>query len=78
MLVCILFIVYSIFTICLLLHLYICIMAYFLPHLHTAYAVDCAIQDETEKLVVIRFGHDNDKQCMLVYFSCNRCYYIAR
>lgn len=41
-------------------------MAYFLPHLHTAYAVDCAIQDETEKLVVIRFGHDNDKQCMLV------------
>lgn len=41
-------------------------MAYFLPHLHTAYAVDRAIQDETEKLVVIRFGHDNDRQCMLV------------
>lgn len=41
-------------------------MAYFLPHLHSAYAVDCAIQDETEKLVVIRFGHDNDRQCMLV------------
>ncbi|KAK8792393.1 hypothetical protein WA538_003777, partial [Blastocystis sp. DL] len=40
-------------------------MAYFLPHLHTAYAVDRAIQDETEKLVVIRFGHDTDKQCML-------------
>ena len=41
-------------------------MACFLPHLHSAYAVDCAIQDETEKLVVIRFGHDNDRQCMLV------------
>lgn len=41
-------------------------MAYFLPHLHSAYAVDRAIQDETEKLVVIRFGHDTDKQCMLV------------
>ena len=41
-------------------------MAYFLPHLHTAYAVDRAIQDETEKLVVIRFGHDTDKQSMLV------------
>lgn len=47
-------------------------MAYFLPHLHSAYAVDCAIQDETEKLVVIRFGHDNDRQCMLVgaYVVC--------
>ena len=43
-------------------------MAYFLPHLHSAYAVDRAIQDETEKLVVIRFGHDNDRQCMLVRF----------
>ena len=41
-------------------------MAYFLPHLHSAYAVDCAIQDETEKLVVIRFGHDYDRECMLV------------
>ncbi|KAK8813511.1 thioredoxin-like protein 4A-like protein [Blastocystis sp. ATCC 50177/Nand II] len=40
-------------------------MAYFLPHLHSAYAVDCAIQDETEKLVVIRFGHDYDRECML-------------
>ncbi|KAK8789692.1 hioredoxin-like protein [Blastocystis sp. subtype 4] len=40
-------------------------MAYFLPHLHSAYAVDRAIQDETEKLVVVRFGHDTDKQCML-------------
>lgn len=42
-------------------------MAYFLPHLHSAYAVDCAIQDETEKLVVIRFGHDYDRECMLVW-----------
>ena len=39
-------------------------MAYFLPHLHTAYAVDRAIQDETEKLVVIRFGHDNDRDVL--------------
>lgn len=50
-------------------------MAYFLPHLHTAYAVDRAIQDETEKLVVIRFGHDTDRQCMLVGLSGSESVY---
>ena len=53
-------------------------MAYFLPHLHSAYAVDCAIQDETDKLVVIRFGHDTDKQCMLVGIRHLIDYHIAR
>ena len=53
-------------------------MAYFLPHLHSAYAVDRAIQDETEKLDVVRFGHDTDKQCMLVGDSLYLSLFVAR
>eukprot|EP00992_Anisonema_acinus_P004878 TRINITY_DN16637_c0_g1_i1.p1 TRINITY_DN16637_c0_g1~~TRINITY_DN16637_c0_g1_i1.p1 ORF type:complete len:153 (-),score=61.69 TRINITY_DN16637_c0_g1_i1:83-511(-) len=41
-------------------------MAYTLPHLHTGWAVDQAILAEEEKVVVIRFGHDWDPQCMEV------------
>jgi len=35
-----------------------------LPHLHTGWAVDQAILSEEERLVVIRFGHDYDPECM--------------
>eukprot|EP00879_Flechtneria_rotunda_P004996 GHRR01005272.1.p1 GENE.GHRR01005272.1~~GHRR01005272.1.p1 ORF type:complete len:143 (+),score=10.71 GHRR01005272.1:225-653(+) len=39
-------------------------MSYLLPHLHSGYAVDQAILGEEERVVVIRFGHDWDPQCM--------------
>ena len=35
-----------------------------LPHLDNGWEVDQAIINEGEKLVVIRFGHDWDPQCM--------------
>jgi len=40
-------------------------MAYLLPHLRSGYAVDQAIVNEEERVVVIRFGHDEDETCML-------------
>jgi DIM1 family U5 snRNP protein len=39
-------------------------MSYMLPHLDNGWEVDQAIINEGEKLVVIRFGHDWDPQCM--------------
>mmetsp|Transcript_9279 Transcript_9279/g.16726 ORF Transcript_9279/g.16726 Transcript_9279/m.16726 type:complete len:143 (+) Transcript_9279:81-509(+) len=41
-------------------------MSYFLPHLHSGYAVDQAILSEEERVVVIRFGTDTDPSCMLM------------
>ena len=41
-------------------------MAYMLPHLGSGYAVDQAIVEEQERVVVIRFGHDYDRDCMIV------------
>lgn len=38
----------------------------FLPHLHTGWHVDQAILSEDERLVVVRFGKDNDKECMIM------------
>jgi U5 snRNP protein, DIM1 family len=35
-----------------------------LPHLNTGWHVDQAILSEEERLVVIRFGRDWDKDCM--------------
>mmetsp|Transcript_18058 Transcript_18058/g.45210 ORF Transcript_18058/g.45210 Transcript_18058/m.45210 type:complete len:143 (-) Transcript_18058:282-710(-) len=39
-------------------------MSYMLAHLHSGWAVDQAILSEEERLVVIRFGHDYDEECM--------------
>jgi DIM1 family U5 snRNP protein len=39
-------------------------MSYFLPHLHTGWAVDQAIVCEKERLVCIRFGHDDNTICI--------------
>lgn len=39
-------------------------MSYLLPHLHSGWAVDQAILGEEDRVVVIRFGHDYDPQCM--------------
>eukprot|EP01080_Neovahlkampfia_damariscottae_P000014 gene14-4265_t len=39
-------------------------MSYLLPHLNSAWAVDQAIVQEKERLVIIRFGHDWDKICI--------------
>ncbi|CCE61319.1 hypothetical protein TPHA_0A02370 [Tetrapisispora phaffii CBS 4417] len=38
----------------------------FLPHLHTGWHVDQAIVTEKERLVIVRFGKDTDKECMLM------------
>lgn len=39
-------------------------MSYLLPHLRTGWAVDQAIVNEEKRVVVIRFGHDEDATCM--------------
>ena len=39
-------------------------MSYFLPHLPSGWHVDEAIKSEEDRVVVIRFGHDLDSQCM--------------
>jgi DIM1 family U5 snRNP protein len=39
-------------------------MSYLLPHLHSGWAVDQAILSEEDRVVVIRFGHDWDPDCM--------------
>ncbi|ODV83784.1 hypothetical protein CANARDRAFT_202473 [[Candida] arabinofermentans NRRL YB-2248] len=38
----------------------------FLPHLKTGWHVDQAILSEDDRIVVIRFGRDTDRQCMLM------------
>ncbi|CAG9459971.1 unnamed protein product [Pedinophyceae sp. YPF-701] len=40
-------------------------MSYMLPHLRNGYAVDQAITSEEDRVVIIRFGHDWDPECML-------------
>jgi U5 snRNP protein, DIM1 family len=40
-------------------------MSYLLPHLSTGWAVDQAIITEEDRVVIIRFGHDHDPDCML-------------
>ena len=40
------------------------IMSYFLPHLPSGWHVDEAIKSEEDRIVVLRFGHDWDSQCM--------------
>ncbi len=39
-------------------------MSYMLPHLHNGWQVDQAILSEEDKVVVIRFGHDQNPTCM--------------
>ena len=39
-------------------------MSYLLPHLRSGWAVDQAILNEENRVVVIRFGHDWEKNCM--------------
>lgn len=41
-------------------------MSYLLPHLTSGWAVDQAILNENDRVVVIRFGHDHDPDCMLM------------
>jgi DIM1 family U5 snRNP protein len=41
-------------------------MSYLLRHLHNGYEVDQAIVSEEDRVVVIRFGHDWDQQCMMM------------
>jgi DIM1 family U5 snRNP protein len=39
-------------------------MSYLLPHLHTGWDVDRTIVNEEKRVVVIRFGRDDDATCM--------------
>jgi len=41
-------------------------MSFDLVHLHSGWHVDQAILEEKERLVVIRFGHDWDPDCMIM------------
>lgn len=41
-------------------------MSYFLPHLKNGWEVDQAILSEENRVVIIRFGHDYDDQCMIM------------
>lgn len=41
-------------------------MSYFLHHLHTGWHVDQAILSEDDRIVVIRFGRENEPQCMVM------------
>ncbi len=41
-------------------------MSYLLPHLDSGYSVDQAILNEEDRVVVIRFGHDYDDDCMVM------------
>lgn len=41
-------------------------MSYLLPHLRSGYAVDQAILAEEDRVVIIRFGHDWEPNCMQV------------
>ena len=41
-------------------------MSYLLPHLNSGWAVDQAILAEEARVVVVRFGHDYDPQCMVM------------
>jgi U5 snRNP protein, DIM1 family len=40
-------------------------MSYLLPHLHSGWEVDQAIVTEEDRVVVIRFGRDQDPTCMV-------------
>jgi U5 snRNP protein, DIM1 family len=40
-------------------------MSYLLPHLHSGWEVDQAILSEEDRVVVIRFGRDDDATCMV-------------
>lgn len=42
------------------------IMAYLLPHLNNGWEVDQAILSEEDRVVVIRFGNDYDKDCIIM------------
>jgi DIM1 family U5 snRNP protein len=41
-------------------------MSYLLPHLNDGWEVDQAILNEEKRVVILRFGHDWDSQCMLM------------
>lgn len=41
-------------------------MSYLLPHLTSGWQVDQAIVHEQDRVVVIRFGHDWDPDCMIM------------
>jgi DIM1 family U5 snRNP protein len=47
-------------------------MSYFLPHLKNGWEVDQAILSEENRVVVVRFGHDYDPECMVMDEMLNK------
>eukprot|EP01013_Petalomonas_cantuscygni_P023918 TRINITY_DN45445_c0_g1_i1.p2 TRINITY_DN45445_c0_g1~~TRINITY_DN45445_c0_g1_i1.p2 ORF type:complete len:143 (-),score=25.16 TRINITY_DN45445_c0_g1_i1:49-477(-) len=41
-------------------------MAFLLPNLYSGWAVDCAIQHDDDRIVVIRFGIPDDPRCAIM------------
>uniref|UniRef100_A0A7R9ZYB7 Thioredoxin-like protein n=1 Tax=Pyrodinium bahamense TaxID=73915 RepID=A0A7R9ZYB7_9DINO len=41
-------------------------MAHGLSHLHSAWAVEQAVSSDESRVVLLRFGHDYDPECMLM------------
>mmetsp|Transcript_12039 Transcript_12039/g.34054 ORF Transcript_12039/g.34054 Transcript_12039/m.34054 type:complete len:143 (-) Transcript_12039:25-453(-) len=41
-------------------------MAHGLSHLHSAWAVEQAVANEESRVVLLRFGHDYDPECVLM------------
>ena len=54
-------------------------MSYFLLHLPSGWDVDEAIKPEGHRILVIRFGHDWDQQCMTMdetFYSVADCNHL--
>ena len=51
-------------------------MSYMLTHLDSGWEVDQAILTEEDRLVVIRFGHDYDPQCMQMDEILYKCFFF--
>lgn len=48
-------------------------MSYMLTHLHNGYQVDQAILNEPDRVVIIRFGHDWEPNCMIMDETLRKC-----
>lgn len=48
-------------------------MAHLLPHLESGWAVDQSILFEEDRVVIIRFGHDWEPQCMIMDETLAKC-----
>lgn len=52
-------------------------MSYMLQHLRNGWQVDQAILSEEDRVVIIRFGHDWDPQCMVMDETLYKVSYLS-